>query len=119
MLPPIRTPTYSSIYSRRGTHSTAAPLTLSLITSTPSTTITTTASAGTRSIRVYLAIAISTCINIVYKRVTNIAKDIRAIDRRFNKFKESLGKIKDKLAFLRRSIITLIYNTRLLDIKYR
>ena len=51
--------------------------------------------------------------------MTNIVKDVRAIDRRFNKFKESLGKIKDKLAFLRRSVIALIRNTRLLDIKYR
>jgi hypothetical protein len=68
---------------------------------------------------VYLAIAISTRINIVCKRVTNMAKDIRAIDCRFNKFKESLGKIKDKLAFLRRGIITLIRNTRLPDIEYR
>ena len=67
----------------------------------------------------YLAIAISTRINIVYKRVTNIAKDIRAIDRRFNNFKDSLSKIKDKLTFLRRGVITLIYNTRLPDIKYR
>ena len=67
----------------------------------------------------YLAITVSTRINIVYKRVTNMAKDIRAIDRRFNKFKESLGEIKDKLAFLRRSIITLIRNTRLPDIEYR
>ena len=48
-----------------------------------------------------------------------MAKDIRAIDRRFNKFKDSLSKIKDKLAFLKRGIIILIYNTRLLDIEYR
>ena len=67
----------------------------------------------------YLAIAVSTRINIVCKRVTNIVKDVRAIDRRFNNFKDSLSKIKDKLTFLRRSIIILIYNTRLLDIKYR
>jgi len=69
------------------------------------------------SIRVYLAIAISTRINIVYKRVTNIAKDIQAIDRQLNKFGDSLSKIKDKLAFLRRSITTLIYNAGLPDIK--
>jgi len=71
------------------------------------------------SIRVYLVIAISVYVNIVRKRVTNIAKDIRAIDRQFSKFKDSLSKIKDKLAFLRRGIITLIRNTRLPDIKYR
>jgi hypothetical protein len=40
------------------------------------------------------------------------------MDRRFNKFKDSLSKIKDKLAFLRRSIIALIRNTGLPDIKY-
>ena len=48
-----------------------------------------------------------------------MAKDVWAIDRRFNKFKDSLSKIKDKLAFLRRGIIILIRNTGLLDIKYR
>jgi len=65
--PPIKTPTYSSTYGRRGTHSTATPLILSLIASTPGTTITTTASTSARSIRVYLVIAISIRINIVYK----------------------------------------------------
>ena len=68
-------------------------------------------------IRVYLAITISTYINIVRKRVTNMAKDIRAIDRQLNKFKDSLSKIKDKLAFLRRSVIILIRNTGLPDIE--
>jgi len=90
-----------------------------LIASTLDAAVTTTASASTGFIRVYLAIAISARINIVYKWVTNIAKDVRAIDRRFNKFKDSLSKIKDKLAFLRRSVIILIRNTRLPDIKYR
>ena len=85
----------------------------------PGTTIAATTSAGAGSVRVYLAIAVSTRINIVYKRVTNIAKDIRAIDCRFNKFKDSLSKIKDKLTFLRRGVIALIYNARLPDIKYR
>jgi hypothetical protein len=117
--PPIKTPTYSSTYGRRGTRSTAAPLTLLPITSTLGAAIATTASASTRSIRVYLVITISTRINIVYKRVTNIAKNVRAIDRQFNKFKDSLSKVKDKLAFLRRSVIILIYNTRLPDIEYR
>ena len=46
-------------------------------------------------------------------------KDVWGIDCRFNKFKDSLSKIKDKLAFLRRSIIILIYNARLLDIEYK
>ena len=107
------------MHGRRGTRSTTAPLILLPITSTLGTTITTTASAGARSIRVYLVITISIRINIVYKRVTNIVKDVQAIDRRFNKFKDSLSEIKDKLAFLRRSIIALIYNAGLPDIKYR
>jgi hypothetical protein len=117
--PPIKTPTCSSTHSRRGTCSTAAPLTLSPIASTPDTAVATTTSASTGSVRVYSAITIFARINIVRKWVTNIVKDVRAIDRRFNKFKDSLSKIKDKLAFLRRGIITLIRNTGLLDIEYR
>jgi len=71
------TPTYSSTYNYRATYSTATPLTFSPITSTPGTTaVATTASASIGSIRVYLAITISTRINIVYKRVTNIVKDV-------------------------------------------
>jgi len=84
----------------------------------PGTAVAATASAGTGSVRVYLAIAISACINIVYERVTNMAKDVQAMDRRFNKFKDSLSEIKDKLAFLRRGIIVLVYNAGLPDIKY-
>ena len=53
--------------SRRGTYSTIAPLTLLPITSTPGATITAAASASTESIRVYLVIAISARVNIVYK----------------------------------------------------
>ena len=41
---------------------------------------TTTTPAGIENIRVYLAIAISVYINIVYKQVTKIVKDIQAID---------------------------------------
>jgi len=65
----------------RGTYSTAASLTSLLITSTPGAAITATASASMEFIGVYLVIAVSTRINIVYKRVTNIVKDIRAINR--------------------------------------
>jgi len=71
--PPIKTPTYSSTRGRRGTCSAATPLTLSLIASTPGAAA---AFASTRSVGVYLAIAVSTRVNIVCKRVTNIAKDI-------------------------------------------
>ena len=69
-------------------------------------------------IKVYLEIAVSVYIDIVYKQVTNIAKDVQAIDRQLNKFKESLSEIKDELAFLRRGVITLIRNAGLLNIKY-
>jgi len=41
------------------------------------------------------------------------------MDRQLNKLRDSLSKIKDKLTFLRRSVIALIYNARLLDIKYK
>ena len=41
------------------------------------------------------------------------------MDRQLNKFKNSLSKIKDKLAFLRRGVIIFIHNTELLDIKYK
>jgi hypothetical protein len=64
------------MYGRRGTRSTAASLTLSLIASTPGTAVAATAFASTGSVRVYLVITVSIRINIVYKRVTNIAKDI-------------------------------------------
>jgi len=118
--PLIKTPTYSNTYSRKGTRSTTTtPLTFTLIASTLGAAITTTASASTGSIRVYLIITVSIYVNMVYKRVTNIVKDIRAIDRWFNKFKDSLSKIKDKLTFLRRGVIILIRNARLPNIKYR
>ena len=70
---PTKTPTYSSTRSRRGTRSAISSLTLLLITSTPGSAITTT---SIEYIGAYLAIAISIYINIVYKRVTNIAKDV-------------------------------------------
>jgi len=65
--PPIKTPTCSSMRSRRGTYSAAASLTLLLITSMLGTAVTITTSVSIESIRVYLAIAISVHINIVYK----------------------------------------------------
>ena len=46
-------------------------------------------------------------VNIVYKRVAKVVKDVRAIDYRLSKLKGSLSKIKDKLAFIRRSITTI------------
>jgi len=48
-----------------------------------------------------------------------MAKDVRAIDRRLSKLKDSLSKIKDKLTFIRRGIIVLIRNARLLNIEFK
>ena len=85
--------------SRRGTRSTAA----SSITTTP---------ASTENVKVYLVIAVSIRIDIVYKWVTEIVKDVWATDCWLNKFKNSLSEIKDGLAFIRRGITTLTYNAR-------
>jgi hypothetical protein len=51
--------------------------------------------------------------------VTEIAKDIQAIDCWLNRLKDSPNKIKDKLAFIRHSITAFIYNTRLLNIEFK
>ena len=59
----------------RGIYFTITPSTLSPITSTLGGGNSGTA-ASTEYIRVYLSITIFTHINIVYKRVTNIAKNI-------------------------------------------
>jgi hypothetical protein len=67
---------------------------------------------------VYSAIAVSARINIVRERVTDMAKDVRAMDRQFNEFKDSLSEIKDELAFLRRGVIALVRNAGLPDIEY-
>jgi hypothetical protein len=55
------------MHSRRGTYSAAAPPTLLLIPSTPGTASSTITPTSTENIRVYLAIAISARVNIVYK----------------------------------------------------
>jgi len=68
---------------------------------------------------VYLVIAISIYVNIVYKRVAKVVKDIWAIDYWLSKLKGSLSKIKDKLIFIRCGITILIYNARLLDIELK
>ena len=62
------------MHNRKGTRFTITPPTLSPITATPGG-----AAAATTSIEyigVYSAIAISIYINIVYKKIINIAKDI-------------------------------------------
>jgi len=65
---------------RRGTRFAAAPPTLSPIAGMPGAAVAAAASAGTESVGVYLAIAVSAHIDIVCKRVTNIAKDVWAMD---------------------------------------
>ena len=46
----------------------------------PSATSGTITPTSTENIGVYLVIAISTRVNIVYKRVAKVVKDVRAID---------------------------------------
>ena len=63
--------------SRRGTRSAVTPPTLLLITSTRGAASSTTiAPTSTENIRAYLVIVVSVRVNIVYKRVTKIIKDI-------------------------------------------
>jgi len=64
--PPIKTPIYSNTHSYRGTRSTTAPLTFLLIAGILGTTAVI-ASTGTEYVRVYLAIAVSTRVDIIYK----------------------------------------------------
>ena len=85
----------------------------------PSAVSSTITPTSIENIRVYLAIAISIYVNIVYKRVAKVVKDIWAIDNRLSKLKGSVSKIKDKLTFIRHNITTLIYNARLLDIELK
>ena len=60
-----------------GIRSTTAPPTLLLIPSTPSAaSSTTTAPTSTENVRVYLAITISVYVNIVYKWVAKVVKDV-------------------------------------------
>jgi len=69
------------MHSRKGIHSTAVPPTLLLIPSTPNTAFNTTATpTNIENIKVYSAIAVSIYINIVYKWVPKIVKDVQAID---------------------------------------
>ena len=56
---------------------------------------------------------------MVREQVTDIAKDIRAMDRQLNEFEDSLSEIKDELAFLRRGVIALVHSAELPDIEYK
>ena len=75
--PSIKTFTYSNTHSHRNTRSSVIPLTFLPITGTLGATASTIAIfVSTEYIRVYSAITISIYINIVYKQVTDIIKDI-------------------------------------------
>ncbi len=106
--------------SRRGTRFAATPPTLSLIPSTPSAAPRTPATpAGTENVGVYSAIAVSARVDIVREWVTEISKDVRAIDRRLSRLEDSLSEIKDELAFMRRGITALVHNAGLPDIEFK
>ena len=116
---PLKTPTGSDVYSYRGICFSAL-FTLLLIPNTPGAVFsTTTTPTGIKNVRVYLAIAIFMRVNIAYKQITKIAKDIQAIDYQLSKLKDSLSEIKDKLTFIWCGITLLIYNTKLLNIKFK
>ena len=98
----------------------AALFTLSLIPSTPSAVFsTTTTPASMENVGVYLAITVFARVDIAYKQVTEIAKDVQAVDYWLSKLEDSLNKIKDELAFIRHSITVLVHNTRLLDMEFK
>ena len=71
------------------------------------------------NVKVYLVITISIRVNIAYKQIIEIIKDIQAVDYQLNKLEDSLSEIKDKLAFIRRSITVLVHNTRLLNMEFK
>ena len=62
--------------SRKGTRFVTTPPTLLLIPSIPSTISSTITPTSTENIRVYLVIAISVRVNIVYKWVAKVVKDV-------------------------------------------
>ena len=115
----LKTFTCNNIYSHKGTHFAIAPLIFLLIYSTPgaapSTLITPT---STENIKIYSAITVSARVNIIYKQVTKITKDVQVIDCWLSRLKNSLSEVKDKLTFIRRGITILVYNARLLDIEF-
>jgi len=51
--------------------------------------------------------------------MTKIVKDVWAIDYGLSEFENSLSEIKDKLAFIRRSITIFTCNASLLNIKFK
>ena len=114
-----KTSTYSNMCSCRGTCF-AALFTLSLIPGTPGAAFSTTATpASIENVGVYLVITISARVNIAYKQVTEIIKNVQAVYYWLSELKDSLSKIKDELIFIRCGITVLIYNTRLLDMEFK
>ena len=106
--------------SHRGTYSTTAPPTFLLIPGMPSPTSSIiTTPTSTENVRVYLVIAIFIYIDIVYKQVAEVVKDIQAIDYQLSKLKGSLSEIKNELAFIKCGITILIYNAKLLNIRLK
>jgi len=105
------------VRSHKGTHFTVAPPTFPLIPSTPSAVFSTVAApTGIENIKMYLVIAVFARVDIIYKSVTKIVKDVWAIDRGLSKLKDSLSEIKDKFTFIRCGITIFIHNTGLLNI---
>ena len=117
--PPIKTPTRGSIYGCRVTHSTITSILLPIVSTPAAAAITATASASTQYVGGYSAVAVSARVDMVREQVTDIAKDIRAMDRQLNEFEDSLSEIKDELAFLRRGVIALVHSAELPDIEYK
>ena len=86
----------------------------------PSTAFSTlTTPTSIENVKIYLAIAAFMRVNIVYKQVTKIVKDIQAIDCQLGKLEDSLNEIKDELTFLKCGITALIRNTGLLNIEFK
>ena len=51
--------------------------------------------------------------------MTEIVKDVQAIDCWLSKLGDFLSEIKNELTFIRRGITTLIHNARLLNITFK
>ena len=105
--------------SHKSTCFAAAFFILLLIPGTPSATSGTTATpASMENVKVYSAIAISVHIDIVCKKVTEITKDVWAINHQLSKLENSLSEIKNTVVFIKCGITALIHNTELPDIEF-
>ena len=116
--PPIKTPTYNNTHDCKNTHFAVAPPIFLLIAGMlGATAAATVAFANTRNVGVYWAIAVSVCIDIVYKQVVNMAKDVWVMDCQLNEFEDSLNEIKNELVFLKYNVIAFVHNAGLLNIE--